>query len=130
MNLDHKTGAEAAAELSEAVSSEPDVFTYTHYFSKPFTFRGVTHEQLTFDWGALTGNDHMAIETEMLRHGKTLIVPEYTSEFLCGMAVRACTARNDENFRVLNTDAMKAMPMRDFQTICKRARNFLLHAGS
>lgn len=64
-----------------------------------------------------------------MRRGKTLVTPEFTGEFLCGMAVRACTGRTQDGFRILNADAMKAMPLRDFQVICKKARDFLLRAG-
>lgn len=119
-----------AVKATELAIAEPDVFTYTHIFKRPFSYNGVAHESLTFDWGALTGKDHMAIENEILRRGKTLILPEWTSEFLCGMAVRACTTRNDEGFRVLSVESLNAMPMRDFQMICKSARDFLLRAGS
>ncbi len=96
----------------------------------PFSYQGVTIEKLTFDWGKLTGEDHLAIENELLLRGKTLVTPEFTGEFLCGMATRACTDRNGDGFRILNMEVLKAMPMRDFQTICKRARAFLLRAGS
>jgi len=128
---DTNSVAESAAEaekLEAIAKNEPDNLVYTHQFKKPFTYQNVTYEQLTFDWSTLTGNDYIAIETEMLRRRKTLIVPEYTSEFLCAMAARACTNRNEEGFRILNTDAMKAMPMRDFQAICRTAQYFLLRA--
>ena len=123
------SAAEAAAE-EEAAKKEADVGTYTHTFRKPFTHQGHTVESLTFNWDTLTGADHCAIENEILMRGKTLVTPEFSSEFLCGMAVRACSARDDNGIRILNADAMKAMPMRDFQVICKKARSFLLRAGS
>ena len=121
--------AEAAA-LEEQAQAEPDEGSYTHIFKHPFTYQGVAIEKLTFDWYALTGEDHIAIENEMLMRGMTLVVPEFTGEFLCGMAVRACTERGPNGFRVLDQETMKALPMRDFQTICKKARSFLLRAGS
>lgn len=125
--------ATAAAEASTAEDSakiEEDISTYTHTFSPAFPFLGVPREALTFNWGALTGADHLAIENELLFRGKTLVTPEFTGDFLCGMAVRACTDRNADGLRVLDQDGMKALPMRDFQKICKRARAFLLRAGS
>lgn len=128
---DTNSVAESAAEaekLEAAAKNEPDILVYTHRFKKPFTYQSITYEQLTFDWSTLTGNDYIAIETEMLRRRKTLVVPEYTSDFLCGMAVRACTDRNEEGFRILNTDIIKAMPIRDFRVICGMAQNFLLRA--
>lgn len=123
------SAVEAAALESEA-RAEQDNGIYTHTFKRPFSYQGVTIEKLTFDWGKLTGEDHLAIENELLLKGKTLVTPEFTGEFLCGMATRACTDRNGDGFRILNMEVLKAMPMRDFQTICKKARAFLLRAGS
>lgn len=138
MSTNKKTSIESAAAASaeEAVvveseaRKEPDLGTYIHTFKKPFTHQGHTIESLTFNWDSLTGGDHCSIEAELLRRGITLVTPEFTSEFLCGMAVRACSARDDKGIRILNADTMKAMPMRDFQSICKKARSFLLRAGS
>lgn len=121
--------AEAAA-VDEAAKREADIGTYTHTFKKPFTYQERTIETLTFDWESLTGADHTAIENEILMRGKTLVTPEFSSEFLSRMAVRACTNRDDRGIRLLNADVMQKMPMRDFQTICKKARAFLLRAGS
>lgn len=122
--------AETAVQLEAEAQTEPDTYAYTHTFKRPFVYNGVTVKELTFDWGALTGNDHLAIENELLKHGKTLVLPEYTGDFLCGMAVRACTNRDGNGIRLLDNKAMKSMPIRDFQTICKKARSFLLRAGS
>ncbi len=128
MDKDMKTTAEAAADLEREAKNEPDTGIYVHTFRHPFDYRAHTYETLTFDWETLTGEDYLAIENEMLRKGKTLVTPAFSGDFLCGMAVRACTARNDEGFRAISTEALKAMPMRDFQAICGRARNFLLRA--
>ena len=128
--LDLEAAAEAAVQLENEAKAEPDALTYTHTFKKPFEYMGRSIKELTFDWGALSGEDHQAIEDDMLRHGLTLVLPAYTGAFLNGMAVRACTDRTPDGFRVLDQDAMKALPLRDFQTICKRARAFLLRAGS
>lgn len=127
---DTATAAAEATSAEDLAKIEEDISTYTHTFRPAFTFRGVSYETLTFNWGALTGADHLAIENELLLRGKTLVTPEFTGDFLCGMAVRACTNRNSDGFRVLDQDSMKALPMRDFQKICKRARSFLLRAGS
>lgn len=129
VSVDRKVDATEAAAVESAVKAEQDNTVYTHTFKEPFSYQGLTMEALTFDWGKLTGKDHLAIESELLMHGKTLITPEFTGEFLCGMAVRACTDRTPEGVRVLDQNAIKALPLRDFQTICKRARAFLLRAG-
>lgn len=124
-----KTAAEQAEEMEIQAKTEPNDGSYTHTFKRPYTYQGTTLEELTFDWDSLTGNDYIAIENELLRRGKTLVTPEFTIEFLCGMAVRACTRRSEEGFRVLSVDMMGSMPMREFRTICNRARSFLLRAG-
>ena len=54
-----------------------------------------SHSCSPFFWGALTGEDHEAIEGDMVRHGQTLMVPAFTGPYLAGMAVRACTNRDD-----------------------------------
>lgn len=124
-----KTAAEQAEEMEILAKAEPDDGSYTHTFKTPFFYQGSTFEKLTFDWDSLTGDDYIAIENELLRRGKTLVTPEFSSEFLLGMAVRACTQRSEDGFRVLNADTMKAMPLREFRTICGRARAFLLRVG-
>ena len=120
--------AAQAAALETAAKAKEGGDTYTHILKHPFTCRGAAIEELTIDWGSLTGADHLAIENELLMRGKTLVTPEFTGEFLCGMAIRACTDRTPDGFRVLDLDTMKKLPLRDFQTICKRARTFLLRA--
>lgn len=125
------TDMAAAAEMIEKQAEAAGVGTgaYTHIFRKPFSYEGRTHEELTFDWESLTGNDSLAIENEVVAKGKTLVVPAYTGEYLVGMAARACTERDERGKRVVGTDTIRAMPLGDFQKICNRARNFLLRAG-
>lgn len=120
--------AEAAAALEREAKAGADTSLYVHTFHQPFEYRGKTYDTLTFDWGTLTGADHLAIENEIVRQGKTLVMPEFSSEFLCCMAARACTERNEEGFRVISAEMLRALPMREFQSICKRARRFLLRA--
>lgn len=121
--------AAQAAEAENTAKKEPDPDSYTHSFKQPILHKGAAIEQLTFDWGSLTGADHLAIETEMLRHGKTLVTPAFTGDFLCGMAARACTLRDKDGFRVLSGELLQSLPIRDFQAICQSARAFLLRAG-
>lgn len=131
-------GAAAAEELEHRAKAENDITTYTHHFSDPFTFHIITKdaikdttvEALTFNWGTLTGVDYLEIEDEVLMHGKTLVVPAFTGLFLCGMAVRACTLRNENGTRTLDARAVKSMPIRDFQMVIQSARSFLQRAGS
>lgn len=134
METEKKTGfaadAEAAVQLEAEAKAEQDVTTYTHTFEKPFEFRGRTVRSLTFDWGALTGEDHEAIEGDMVRRGQTLTIPAFTGPYLAGMAVRACASRDDNGIRIVDADFLKALPLRDYHKIYFSARRFLLRAGS
>lgn len=123
-------GVDAAVEAEREANAEPDISTYTHTFKNPVNYQGTIIEELTFDWGKLTGADYLEIENELLMRGKTLVTPEFSCDFLWRMATRACTMRDDKGVRVLRPDASNSMPIRDFQVICKRARSFLLRAGS
>ncbi|RGE66688.1 hypothetical protein [Anaerotruncus colihominis] len=122
--------AEAAEKLEqEAKRADADYSSYTHVFQPPFIYEGRTYDTLTFNWDTLTGKDSLAIEAEMMLKGKTLILPAYTGEYLVGMAARACTCRDDSGNRTVSTNTICALPLKDFQAICNRARNFLLRAG-
>lgn len=122
--------AEQAETLDAAAQAEDDTGTYTHVFKKPFTYQGVTYEKLTFNWDSLSGKDSVAIERDLLRRGLTTVLAEFTPEYLAGMAVRACTYRNDDGFRTVTPDTLDAMPIHEFRRICGAARSFLLRAGS
>ena len=125
-----EAAAEAAAALDAEVKESPDDLTFTHTFKKPFEYRGHTVTELTFDWGGLTGADHQAIEDDLRRHGLTLVVPSFTCEFLEGMAVRACTNRDDNGIRIVTPELLKALPLRDYQQIYMSARRFLRRGES
>lgn len=115
--------AQNAEALEQAAKQKPDAAAYTHRFKKPFTWENLTFDELTFDWGRLTGTDYLAVENEMLAQGKTLVTPEFSGDFLTGIAARACTSK-------LNVQTLKKMPLRDFRAILGRARSFLLRAES
>jgi len=126
--LDMEGIAEDAAEAEKAAEDakqEPEIWTYTHEFKKPFQWRGQTYERLTFDWTVLKGKDHLEIEQEILIKGRTLITPAFTGDFLAGMAARACMERNEKGKRVIDGRAIMEMEMVDFQAITRKARGFL-----
>ena len=127
---DYAADAEAAVELEAEAKAGPDITAYTHTFEKPFEFRGRTVTELTFNWGVLTGEDHEAIEGDMLRRGQTLMVPAFTGPYLTGMAVRACANRDGNGIRIVDADFLKALPLRDYHKIYFSARRFLLRSGS
>lgn len=102
--------------------AEKSGYTYTHKFAKPFECEGKTYEELTFDWGSLTGEDSLAIENEMASLGKPLITPEFSGEFLIRMAARACTTK-------IGSDVLSKMPLCDYNKVRNNARSFLLRSG-
>ena len=127
---DLEQAVEEMAAVERTAAQEGDnVGVYVHELKAPFVWKGKTYEKLEFKWDALTCMDHLNIEHELLVRGKTLIIPEYTGDYLLGMAVRACTERNGEGIRVLTAEAFQSLPLGDFMRISKRARTFLLRAG-
>lgn len=117
--------AEYEKAMDEARDSK-DV--YTHVFRKPFTFEGNTFDELTFDFGALTAADSLAIENELMALRKGTLVPEYSGEYMVRMAAHACTFKDDKG-RGLSIDAICAMPIKDYLAIRGKARSFLINAG-
>lgn len=117
---------EQAERLEAKAKAEPDNITYTHTFQKPFTYQGTTYDKLTFNWDSLSGKDSIAIERELINRRLTVVTAEYTPEYLAAMAARACTYRNDDGFRTVNTDMLYALPLPEFRQICEAARVFLL----
>lgn len=128
--LSIEDAARAAEEQAQEAQKEPDVGRYTHVFSTPFSHEGETYERLTFQWDTLTGKDSLAIERELRTNGITVVVAEYTPEYLASMAARACTYRDSEGRRKVGADTLQAMPLRDFRGICAQARRFLQRAES
>lgn len=124
-----ESAKQAEQEELEALLGKDDTI-YTHVFKKPFTYEGRTYEQLTFNWGNLSGKDSVAIERELLNRNIAVVSAEFTPEYLASMAVRACTYLNEEGFRTVTTNLIYALPLREFRIICKAARSFLLRAGS
>ena len=126
--------AEDAALAAEAqaleAQSEPDLGSYTRTFATPFSYEGETYERLTFQWDALTGKDSLDIERDLRTKGITVVVAEYTPEYLAAMAARACTYRDSEGKRKVSMFTLQALPLRDFRAICAQARRFLQRAES
>jgi len=125
---------EGAARLAEEQANNatalPDYGSYTHEFRTPFSYEGETYKELTFQWDGLTGKDSLDIERELRARGITVVVAEYTPEYLTAMAAKACTYRDNEGKRKVSAFTLQAMPLRDFRAICSRARRFLQHAES
>lgn len=118
---DMKTIKANADDLSVAENSDKSV--YVHKFVAPFEFEGKTYSQLTFNFGKLTGRDALAIESELQALGRPVVVPALSGEYLVRMAAKSCT-------EAIGTDIFDNMPIRDFQAIHSKARNFLLTSES
>ena len=103
-------------------SAVADISVYNHRFASPFTYEGKTYEELTFEFGKLTGTDALAIENELSTLGKMFISPEFSGEYLVRMAAKACT-------EPIGADVLSAMPLREYNRIRNRARSFLLYNG-
>lgn len=114
-------------EKEQAAQPDPDV--YTHKLARPFTYENKTVTELSFDFSTLTGNDTVAIESELNHRLKNLMYPHLSWEFMTLMAVRACTTRGENGLRVVDEKFLKALPMRDYNRIVGAARNFLLASG-
>jgi len=114
------TDDEAIVMTEEEVEEEKERISrgvYEHVFKKPFQWEGKTYGQLTFDFEKLTGRDTLAIEHELSAKGIFTVVRSLNIEFQIRVAARACTEK-------IGTDALEAMPIRDFETIMNRVRGF------
>ncbi len=98
--------------------------SYTHEFAKPFTYGGNTVEKLTFHWDALSGRDSIAIDRELTRTSGGQGVQNFGREHMALIAVRACSARNENDVRIVTKDFMEALPIVDFEEITAMGRLF------
>ena len=121
-----KDEMEQVSQVEAALENAPDPGTYTHRLKKPFTFDGKTVEEMHFDFDSLTGADTLAISAEMNRRFKNLVLPHLSWEFMTLMAVRACTDRDNKGIRLVNEKLLQALPMRDYNTIVGKVRDFFL----
>ena len=96
---------------------------------KPFTYEGQTFDELNFDFEGLTGDDALAIEDELQAIGKPTISPTFSGQFLVRMAARACTNTIIDasgHPRRIGDDALRALPIFEFNRVRGKARSFLL----
>lgn len=121
-----KDEMEQVSQVEAALENATDPGIYTHRLKKPFTFDGKTVEEMHFDFDSLTGADTLAISAEMNRRFKNLVLPHLSWEFMTLMAVRACTDRDEKGIRLVNEKLLQALPMRDYNTIVGKVRDFLL----
>lgn len=119
---DEYAAAEAQAKKSEG--------NYTLKLKKPFTYEGQTFDELNFDFEGLTGDDALAIEDELQAIGKPTISPTFSGQFLVRMAARACTntiVDASGHPRRIGDDALRALPIFEFNRVRGKARSFCWH---
>ena len=90
---------------------------------------GQTFDELNFDFEGLTGDDALAIEDELQAIGKPTISPTFSGQFLVRMAARACTNTIIDasgHPRRIGDDALRALPIFEFNRVRGKARSFLL----
>ena len=92
-------------------------------------YEGQTFDELNFDFEGLTGDDALAIEDELQAIGKPTISPTFSGQFLVRMAARACTntiVDASGHPRRIGDDALRALPIFEFNRVRGKARSFLL----
>lgn len=121
--VDHDEYSAAEAQAKESVGN------YTLKLKRPFTYEGQTFDELNFDFEELTGDDALAIEDELQAIGKPTISPTFSGQFLVRMAARACTNTIIDasgHPRRIGDDALRALPIFEFNRVRGKARSFLL----
>ena len=115
---------QAAEETKEEVKVVTDSDTpegaYVHEFTKPYTFEDKTYTRLIFDFEKLIGDDLVAIENEMAAVGEYALSPEISTSFLYRLAAKAAG---------VGSDVIAHMPIRDFEKIKNKSRDFLISTG-
>lgn len=99
--------------IDNDLATKPD---YRHEFSEPFEWMGKTYRTLDFHFGKLKGKDALAIYRELQSKGVIVISPRSSQHYQMCLASRACG---------LGADAFAEMPLRDFEVILGKARNFI-----
>lgn len=122
--LDELTDEENKAVNDAAEKIKNDVMTpdgvWKCKLSKPITYNGVEYNELTFNFGKLTGADALNIEDELIAKGKPVFMNETANaQYLILLAARACEEH-------IGSDAFKPMSIIDFNRIKNKARLFLL----
>ena len=108
--------------MEEAMQEQEEVkrdkkTSYLHIFKKPFKWEGKEHKEIEFDFGGLTGNDALSIETEMEQNNEYPLAPEVSKSYQLRMAARAGR---------VPSDLIAGLPLQDFNKITNAARNFLV----
>lgn len=96
-----------------------DNTTYVHTFKKPFEWEGKTYRSLTFHFGDMTGKDVLAITQELRARGIVLATRTFDLDYQYRYAVQCCE-------EPIGSDLLLALPVKDFDAICRAAQRFLV----
>lgn len=97
---------------------DPERFTVFKYkLTKPLDYEGKKYDELTLDFGRLTGHDALSIEEEMEKQNIYIVSPETSRAYQIRVAARA------GGFPHQLSDKMS---LRDFNRLANAARNFLI----
>ena len=111
---------EVKTEVAVVTDSDTTQEAYVHKFQKPYTYEDKTYKELEFEFEKLKGNDLVAVENEMAAVGEFVISPEISTSFLYRLAARAAG---------VGSDVISSLPIRDFNKIKNKSRDFLISAG-
>lgn len=97
-----------------------NVGVYVHKFKKPFEYEGKKYDTLNFYFERLTGDDVISVETEMQANN------EYALDLLLSRNAQSKLASRASG---VADNVIRAMPIREFNSITNAARNFLIDSG-
>ncbi|MEY8313253.1 hypothetical protein AALA61_15050, partial [Oscillospiraceae bacterium 42-9] len=110
---------EQVEALEKEAQEHPDASVFTRKLNKPFTYENTTVEALHFDFSSLSGEDTIAIEAELNRRMKNLVLPHLSWEFMTLMVVRACTDRGANGLRGQTEAWQKNAEAQAYQEACQ-----------
>lgn len=100
------------------IEVNPERFTVFKYkLIKPIEYEDKKYDELTLDFGKLTGNDAIKIETEMEMMNIYVMAPETSRSYQIRMAAIAGG---------FPYQLAEKMSFRDFNRVANAARNFLV----
>ena len=116
-----KTISVAPAEDGQTeinIEVDPKKFTVLKYkLTEPFEYEDKKYDELTLDFGKLTGNDALSIEEEMEKQNIYVVAPETSRAYQIRMAAKAGGFPHQ---------IVGKMSFRDFNRLANAARNFLM----
>lgn len=111
------TTTEVLDAIEDEAKKSPDQFTLK--LDPAFTFEGKTYEELSFDFGTLTGADFISASNEMAARGRMMVSPSFSPEFIMILCTKACEKK-------IGTDLLRALPLGPFNRLWRAGRDFLL----